>query len=87
MKEVLVTLHDESVVVESVFLLSRNDGDFLVYYMRAISMQQARSVVKNSKHDIDAFHQEFKKVAWAGFEDTELLLDASTLKESDATFA
>ena len=43
MKEVLATLHDESVVVESVFLLSRGDGDYLVYYMCARSMEQART--------------------------------------------
>jgi len=83
MKEVLATLHDESVVIESVFLLTRDDGDYLVYYMRARSMEQARTVVQTSKHEIDAFHQHFKKQAWAGSEDMELLLDASTLEEPD----
>lgn len=78
MKEVLATLHDESVAIESVFLLSREDGDYLVYYMRAHSMEQARTVVKTSKHDVDAIHQRFKREAWVGMEDTELLLDAST---------
>ena len=31
LEEVLATLADESVTVESVFLLSRADGDYLVY--------------------------------------------------------
>lgn len=83
MKEVLATLHDESVVVESVFLLSREDGDYLVYYMRARSMEQARTVVKTSKHEVDAIHQRFKREAWASMEDTEVLLDASTWEEAD----
>ena len=85
MKEVLATLHGESVVVESVFLLSRDDGDYLVYYMRARSLEQARSVVQSSPHEIDAFHQQFKKEAWESAESTELLLDASTLEEGRAT--
>jgi hypothetical protein len=80
MKEVLATLHDETVVIESVFLLSRGDGDYLVYYMRAQSMEKARKAVQSSPHEIDAFHQQFKKNAWVSSESTELLLDASTLK-------
>lgn len=87
LKEVIATLHDENVVVESVFLLSRTDGDFLVYYMRARSLEQARRVVQTSRHEIDAVHKAFKKAAWAGFEDTELLLDASTLAEAPAGHA
>lgn len=63
MKEVLATLHDESVVVESVFLLSRGDGDYLVYYMCARSMEQARTVVKTSTHEVDAIHQRFQREA------------------------
>lgn len=85
MKEVLATLHDESVVVESVFLLSREDGDYLVYYMRARSMEQAHTVVKTSQHEVDAIHQHFKQEAWAGMEDTELLLDACTWGDSDGS--
>jgi hypothetical protein len=81
MKEVLATLHDETVVIESVFLLSRGDGDYLVYYMRAQSMAKAREAVRSSPHEIDAFHQQFKKTAWASSESTELILDASTLED------
>jgi len=81
MKEVLATLHDESVVVESVFLLCRNDGDYLVYYMRAHSMEQAKQAAQSSPHEIDVFHQQFKKEAWEGSECLELLVDASILGE------
>ncbi|MFP8878992.1 MAG: DUF6176 family protein, partial [Myxococcota bacterium] len=35
--EALVTLEDEGVEIESVFLDAAPDGDFLVYYMRARS--------------------------------------------------
>lgn len=81
MSEVLATLHDESMVIESVFLLSRADGDYLIYYIRAQSMEKARETVQSSSHEIDAFHQHFKKVAWASSEATELLFDASTLPQ------
>jgi len=48
-------------------------------------MEQARTVVQTSKHEIDAFHQHFKEQAWAGSEDMDLLLDASTLEEPDGS--
>ncbi|EAQ97967.2 hypothetical protein KT71_15419 [Congregibacter litoralis KT71] len=77
MKEVLASLHDESVVIESVFLLSRREGDYLVYYMRAVSMEQSRTSVKTSEHEVDAIHKRFKQEVWESIEETELLLDAS----------
>ena len=83
MKEVLASLHDESVVIESVFLLSREEGDYLVYYMRAVSMDQARMVVKTSEHDVDAIHKRFKQEAWESIEETEVLLDAATWQQTD----
>ena len=37
--EVIVTLRDEAVVVESVFLLSQTDGDYLIYYMKGMTLR------------------------------------------------
>ena len=39
--EVLATLRDEGVVVESVFLEQTASGDFLIYYMKAQSIERA----------------------------------------------
>jgi len=59
--EVLATLRDEGVVIESVFLDQTDDGDFLVYYMRARSLADARAVAQRSAHAVDAYHQRFKQ--------------------------
>jgi L-rhamnose mutarotase len=73
--EVLATLRDEGVRVESVFL----DGDTLVYYMRADSLEQAREVYAHSTHAIDAYHQQFKDETFDGQTSLELLIDFENL--------
>jgi hypothetical protein len=69
--EVLATLRDEGVRVESVFL----DGDSLIYYMRAESIDQAREVYAHSTHAIDAYHQRFKDETFDEQTALELLID------------
>ena len=73
--EVLATLRDEGVRIESVFL----DGDTLVYYMRADSLEQAREVYEHSTHAIDAYHQRFKDETFDGQTSLELLIDFENL--------
>jgi uncharacterized protein DUF6176 len=70
-EEVLATLRDEGVVVESVFL----DGEELVYYLKAESLRQARTVYAASRHAIDAYHQDFKDATFAEESPLELLVD------------
>ena len=69
--EVLATLRDEGVRIESVFL----EGDTLVYYMRADSIERAREVYSRSTHAIDAYHQRFKDETFDGQTALELLID------------
>lgn len=76
-EEALQTLAVEGVTVESVFLDSGTDGDFLVYYMRSCSQQRAQEVAARSVADIDAYHRAFKREAWAGVRQLDLLLDLS----------
>ena len=66
--EVLATLRDEGVRVESVFL----DGETLVYYLRADNVATAREVYAGSHYAIDAYHQRFKDETFA--EQTQLEL-------------
>jgi hypothetical protein len=73
--EVLATLRDEEVVVESVFLEQTSDGDFLIYYMKARSLEDARQAVQHSHHEIDAYHQRFKQDTWESRRPLELLID------------
>ena len=73
--EVLATLRDEQVVVESVFLDQTNDGDFLIYYLKARSLEKAGQAVQQSQHEIDAYHQGFKRDTWESRKPLELLID------------
>jgi uncharacterized protein DUF6176 len=73
--EVLATLRDEGVVIESVFLDSDERGDFLVYYVRAQSLDEAHAVVQRSRHPIDSYHQQFKVDTWQSRTPLELLVD------------
>ena len=69
--EVLATLRDEGVIVESVFL----DGEDLGYYLKAKDVAQAQAVYARSQHAIDAYHREFKDEAFAEQRTLELLID------------
>ena len=69
--EVLATLRDEGIWVESVFL----DGDTLIYYLKADSLDRAREVYARSTHPIDAYHQRFKDETFAEQTQLELLVD------------
>jgi len=73
--EALATLHDEGVTIESVFLERAQDGDYLIYYMRARSFEEAARAVSESQHEIDAYHQRFKREAWASQTELEALVD------------
>jgi hypothetical protein len=69
--EVLATLSDEGIAVESVFL----DGEELVYYLNAESIDQAQAVFSRSEHAIDAYHAAFKEATFAEERRLELLVD------------
>ena len=73
--EVLATLRDEGVRIESVFL----DGESLVYYLKADSLDRAREVQARSQHAIDAYHQQFKDETFAERRQLELLVDFENL--------
>jgi hypothetical protein len=77
--EVLATLRDEGVVIESVFLDSNEQGDFLVYYMKARSLSAARETAQRSFHRIDAYHERFKAHTWENRRSLELLVDFENL--------
>jgi hypothetical protein len=73
--EVLATLRDEGVMIESVFLDSDEQGDLLVYYMKARSLEEAHAVFQSSPHPIDSYHQQFKVDTWQSQTPLELLVD------------
>lgn len=73
--EVLATLRDEGVAVESVFLDSTHEGDFLVYFMKAQSLSAASEAAQRSSHPIDAYHAQFKAQTWESQSFLDLLVD------------
>ena len=83
--EALATLRAEGVEVESWFLLSLNGEDYLLSYMRSEDMERAQRVAKESFHDIDAYHQQFKRDTWVRGSVTELqlLVDLSQGTDGD----
>ncbi len=80
-QEVLQTLRDEGVVIESVFLDSSEQGDFLIYYMKAESFEKARIVAEQSTHAIDAYHSAFKKATFESGQLLRPLIDYERLSE------
>ena len=73
--EALATLRDESVILEAVFLDQTGEGDFLIYLMKAESFEKAGEAVQKSTHEIDAYHQNFKRETWGERKQLELLID------------
>jgi hypothetical protein len=73
--EVLATLRDEGVRIESVFL----DGETLLYFLKADSIERAHEVYSRSSHAIDAYHRQFKDETFAEQTTLELLVDFENL--------
>jgi hypothetical protein len=73
--EVLATLRDEGIVVESAFLDSTDEGDFLIYYMKAESLERAREVGRKSAHAVDEYYHQFQRETFESGKQLELLID------------
>ena len=83
-EEVIATLIDEGVYIESAFLDQSEHADFLIYYMRVESMEKAQQVVKQSLHPVDAYHKQFKIDCWESKKQLELLIDFDRTNERPA---
>ena len=66
-------------MIESVFLDSNEQGDYLVYYMKARSLSAAREAAERSSHPIDAYHERFKAHTWESRSSLELLVEFENL--------
>lgn len=54
--EALQTLRDEGVAVESWFQVEIEGAPYLLWYMRADSIERVWEVAAKSDHEIDAYH-------------------------------
>lgn len=62
--EALETLKQEGVNVESYHLMTLEDVDYLLLYMRSQNLDQAGQTGSESESEIDAIHQQFKIDSW-----------------------
>jgi hypothetical protein len=79
--EALETMRDESVLLECFFLEQTQNGDYLIGIMTAENFEQSQAAVRESRHDIDAYHQQFKRDTWESGEPLELLIDLNRIQE------
>jgi hypothetical protein len=63
-EEALRSLKNEGVTIESAFVVNIEGKDYLIGYMRAVSMEKTHDAAKDSTLDVDAYHQAFKKACW-----------------------
>lgn len=73
--EALMTLRDEGVILECAFLDQTNEGDFLIYIMKAESFEKVNKVSEKSVHNIDEFHKKFKDETSETSQKLKLLID------------
>ena len=79
--EVMATLRDETVRVESAFLESSAEGDFLVYFMRVDDLEASRAAAARSTQAIDAYHRAFMNDVIESRQELELLVDFDRSRE------
>lgn len=73
--EVLQSLADEEVLVESVFLDKHDNDYYLIYYMKAKSLRHAREVAARSSLAIDKYHKSCFKEYCEERAELETLID------------
>jgi len=79
--EVMATLREETVRLESAFLEEGKDGDFLVYVMRVDDLAASRAAAERSTHAIDAYHRAFMRDVIESRQELELLIDFDRAEE------
>lgn len=68
-------LHNEGMIVESIFFESGENDDYLILYQRADDLVKANEVFNNSTHPVDQAVREFIAETWADVQPLELLID------------
>lgn len=79
--EALATLRDEGIILEMAFLDQADEGDYLIYIVKAENFEKAKAVVEKSLHEIDKFHQNFKDETWEDGKRLEQLIDLDRISE------
>jgi len=79
MEEMLISLENEKVLVESAFLDKQGDDFYLIYYVKAENLSYAYKVFKKSTMAIDDYYKQCWKKYCEGHKVLEELLDLHRL--------
>ena len=76
-EEAVQTLKDEAVYSEAAFLESRQDGDYICFFMEADDLETAQKAAEQSSRDID---QEFQQLL------TEIIAEEQPTEQIDPLY-
>lgn len=68
-------LKGESVYIESAFLDEVAGEHYLIYFMKAKSLEKSQQIAVESSASLDAYHKQFKKDCWESVTPLEQLID------------
>jgi hypothetical protein len=74
-EEVIQSLRQEGVFIESVFLDKQGDDHYLIYYMKLKDHEIAKAAFNQSKLNVDKYHAQFKMEVFESGHELELLID------------
>lgn len=74
-EEVLQSLKQEGVFIESVFLDKQGSDNYLIYYMKFQNLEKAKIAFGHSNLNVDKYHAQFKQDTWAERQELELLIE------------
>ena len=76
-------LEQETVVVETLFLDEQADGDYLIFYLKAESLQQANDFLTKESHALNDLSKAFMQECWdlPNAKALEMILDVHRIKE------
>jgi hypothetical protein len=74
-EEVLESLKQEGVFLETVFLDKQQNDHFLIYLMKYTDLEKAKDAFSKSNLNVDKYHAQFKQEAWGDRQELELLID------------
>lgn len=80
----LQALRREGMVVESMFLERRDDGDYLYYYVKARDLAQANQVNMEADDELSREIRNFVSETWDHIVSPEPLLDLDLIQEEGA---
>lgn len=78
--EVIESMESEGVLVESAILDKRSDGDYVIYYLKAISVRQAYDIFDRSVLAIDEYYKENWRSLFQGREELEVIFDVDRIR-------